>query len=132
MTHALVYGASVAWLVSVLPAKQEVHSLILSFIEKVWLGWLVCYPSLLSPIRRVHISDVTYNCIKDEFEVEEGNGQSRDDYLLEHKVKTYLITKAKNKNTNWKKIKVSRIKYLYVFLPLMYLFYLDLYLTRGS
>ncbi|KXJ15223.1 Adenylate cyclase type 3 [Exaiptasia diaphana] len=45
---------------------------------------------------RVHISDVTYNCIKDDFEVEEGDGQSRDDYLLEHKVKTYLITRPKN------------------------------------
>jgi len=61
--------------------------------------------------RRVHISDVTYNCIKDEFEVEEGNGQSRDDYLLEHKVKTYLITRSK-KNANWNQNKVGLINWL--------------------
>lgn len=46
----------------------------------------------------MHISDVTYNCIKDDFEVEEGDGQSRDDYLLEHKVKTYLITRPKSQS----------------------------------
>jgi len=62
---------------------------------------------MVSTTRRVHISDVTYSCIKDEFEVEEGNGPSRDDYLLEHKVKTHLITDTRKQPTQWNNDKVS-------------------------
>ncbi|XP_048590688.1 adenylate cyclase type 3 [Nematostella vectensis] len=44
---------------------------------------------------RVHISEPTLNSIKDYFEVEDGDGGSRDDYLADKKIKTYLITQAK-------------------------------------
>ena len=43
----------------------------------------------------MHISEFTYNLIKDSYEVEDGHGADRNDYLKEQNIKTYLITEAK-------------------------------------
>ncbi|KAI8123483.1 Adenylate cyclase type 2 [Lucilia cuprina] len=44
---------------------------------------------------RVHITKQTLQFLNDKFEVEEGNGGSRDTYLADHKIETYLIVPPK-------------------------------------
>uniref|UniRef100_A0A1A9WSS6 adenylate cyclase n=1 Tax=Glossina brevipalpis TaxID=37001 RepID=A0A1A9WSS6_9MUSC len=44
---------------------------------------------------RVHITKHTLQCLNDKFEVEEGDGSSRDSYLADHKIETYLIVPPK-------------------------------------
>ncbi|XP_075236866.1 adenylyl cyclase 78C isoform X2 [Lycorma delicatula] len=41
---------------------------------------------------RVHISKDTLKCLDGAYEVEPGNGDTRDNYLKEHEVETYLIS----------------------------------------
>lgn len=45
--------------------------------------------------RRVHISSVTLEHLKGSYKVEDGEGQSRDSYLKEHGVVTYLVINPK-------------------------------------
>lgn len=45
--------------------------------------------------RRVHITKATLLQLGDRFEVEPGNGQSRESYLADHKIETYLIVPPK-------------------------------------
>lgn len=52
--------------------------------------------SLIS--RRVHISSVTLEHLKGSYKVEPGDGQSRDSYLKEHGVVTYLVINPKVRN----------------------------------
>ncbi|KAL0271987.1 UNVERIFIED_CONTAM: hypothetical protein PYX00_005133 [Menopon gallinae] len=40
---------------------------------------------------RVHISKTTLECLRDAYEVEPGDGGSRDSYLKEHNIETFLI-----------------------------------------
>ncbi|KAG8264706.1 cAMP biosynthetic process, partial [Homalodisca vitripennis] len=40
---------------------------------------------------RVHISSATLECLQGAYEVEPGHGDTRDSYLKEHEVETYLI-----------------------------------------
>lgn len=49
----------------------------------------------LIPSRRVHISSVTLEHLKGSYKVEPGDGQSRDSYLKEHGVVTYLVINPK-------------------------------------
>ncbi|XP_043074188.1 adenylate cyclase type 2b isoform X3 [Puntigrus tetrazona] len=44
---------------------------------------------------RVHISSVTLEHLKGAYQVESGNGQSRDSYLKEHGIITYLVINPK-------------------------------------
>ncbi|XP_073843090.1 adenylate cyclase type 2-like isoform X2 [Musca autumnalis] len=44
---------------------------------------------------RVHITKQTLDFLNGKFEVEEGNGGSRDSYLADHKIETYLIVPPK-------------------------------------
>ncbi|XP_020716800.1 adenylate cyclase type 2 isoform X2 [Ceratitis capitata] len=44
---------------------------------------------------RVHITKQTLEFLDNKFEVEEGNGASRDSYLADHKIETYLIVPPK-------------------------------------
>lgn len=46
------------------------------------------------PFRRVHISQATLNCLNDAYEVEPGNGGSRDNHLNKLNVTTYLIKRT--------------------------------------
>ncbi|XP_043995200.1 adenylate cyclase type 2b isoform X3 [Gambusia affinis] len=46
-------------------------------------------------IKRVHISSVTLEHLKGSYKVEPGDGQSRDSYLKEHNVVTYLVINPK-------------------------------------
>ncbi|XP_062563434.1 adenylyl cyclase 78C [Armigeres subalbatus] len=43
---------------------------------------------------RVHISEATLNCLNDTYEVEPGNGASRDGHLKMMNIKTYLIKRT--------------------------------------
>lgn len=47
---------------------------------------------------KVHITGATLQHLDDQFQVEEGNGQTRDQYLSEHQVETYLIIPPKDKD----------------------------------
>ena len=55
---------------------------------------------LLSSPRRVHISSVTLEHLKGSYKVEPGEGQSRDFYLKEHGVITYLVINPKVRHEN--------------------------------
>lgn len=46
---------------------------------------------------RVHITKTTLDHLGDKFEVEPGGGASREAYLADHKVETYLIIPPKVK-----------------------------------
>ena len=41
--------------------------------------------------RRVHISEATRKALGDQFTLEHGNGQERDDYLKEKDIVTWLV-----------------------------------------
>lgn len=43
----------------------------------------------------MHITRTTLNHLGDKFKVEAGNGGSRDSYLADHKVETFLIVPPK-------------------------------------
>lgn len=45
--------------------------------------------------RRVHITKTTLDYLGDKFEVEPGNGASRETYLADHKIETFLIVPPK-------------------------------------
>lgn len=45
--------------------------------------------------RRVHITKATLDYLGDKFEVEPGGGASREPYLSDHKIETYLIIPPK-------------------------------------
>ncbi|XP_020630982.1 adenylate cyclase type 3-like [Orbicella faveolata] len=49
---------------------------------------------------RVHISESTYNCVKLDYEVEPGEGHTRNDFIKEQGIKTYLVVKKKNDGSN--------------------------------
>lgn len=48
--------------------------------------------------RRVHITKSTLDYLGDRFEVEPGGGASRESYLADHKVETFLIVPPKVSN----------------------------------
>lgn len=51
-----------------------------------------------TPFRRVHISEKTYERVQGLYEVEDGNGHLRNEYIKESGIKTYLIVgKIKSK-----------------------------------
>ncbi|XP_067844569.1 adenylate cyclase type 3 [Heptranchias perlo] len=45
---------------------------------------------------RVHISQITCNCLNGEFELEPGEGEKRNDYLREKGIETYLVVVPKS------------------------------------
>lgn len=45
--------------------------------------------------RRVHITKATLDYLGDKFEVEPGGGASRESYLADHKIETFLIVPPK-------------------------------------
>ncbi|XP_072899451.1 adenylate cyclase type 8 isoform X3 [Hemitrygon akajei] len=40
---------------------------------------------------RIHISKATLDCLNDDYEVEEGHGKERNEFLRKHNIETYLI-----------------------------------------
>lgn len=50
---------------------------------------------LLVLLSRVHISSVTLEHLNGAYKVEAGDGQSRDSYLKEHGIVTYLVINPK-------------------------------------
>ncbi|XP_044583203.1 adenylate cyclase type 2 isoform X1 [Cotesia glomerata] len=46
---------------------------------------------------RVHVTKATLDQLENRFEVEPGNGESRDSYLADHKIETFLIIPLKKK-----------------------------------
>uniref|UniRef100_A0A1B0D560 adenylate cyclase n=1 Tax=Phlebotomus papatasi TaxID=29031 RepID=A0A1B0D560_PHLPP len=53
---------------------------------------------------RVHITKATLDHLDDKFEVEPGNGASREAYLADHKVETFLIVPPKKSTTDLSKV----------------------------
>ncbi|PFX15541.1 Adenylate cyclase type 6 [Stylophora pistillata] len=49
---------------------------------------------------RVHISESTYNCVKLDYDVEPGEGHTRNDFIKEQGVKTFLIVRRKSEDGN--------------------------------
>lgn len=47
--------------------------------------------SLPHLVRRVHITEATLKHLNKAYEVEEGNGHTRDPYLKELNIRTYLV-----------------------------------------
>ena len=72
--------------------------------------------SLCSVHSRVHISESTYNCVKLDYEVEPGEGHSRNDFIKEQGIKTYLVVKKKNDGSN-NNTKLSSMSEVSVVLP---------------
>lgn len=69
---------------------------------------------------KVHITKQTLSYLNGKFEVEPGNGGSRDSYLYDHKVETYLIVPTK-KSYDLPRVeiqKISSIKETHSFLQL--------------
>ena len=46
--------------------------------------------------RRIHITEETLQFLDGDYEVEEGNGGERNQYLKEHNIKSYLIIPPDN------------------------------------
>lgn len=63
--------------------------------------------------RRVHISSVTLEYLKGSYKVEPGDGQSRDSYLKEHGVVTFLVINPKVRRTHQSQGHILEWKYLY-------------------
>lgn len=68
---------------------------------------ILCYPQpyqVVFPLiivfshSRVHISEPTYNCVKLDYDVEPGEGHTRNDFIKEQGVKTFLIVTRKNED----------------------------------
>lgn len=55
---------------------------------------VLCHVLFVLP-SRVHISSVTLEHLKGAYKVEAGDGQSRDSYLKEHGIVTYLVINPK-------------------------------------
>ncbi|PWA15433.1 hypothetical protein CCH79_00008542, partial [Gambusia affinis] len=68
---------------------------------------------------RVHISSVTLEHLKGSYKVEPGDGQSRDSYLKEHNVVTYLVInpKASGRCGRLSDVPLSRLTVLLAFTP---------------
>lgn len=67
----------------------------------VFLGNLCCFifgffclMILFLFYRRVHISDATLKCLNETYEVEPGDGCSRDNHLKMMNITTYLIKRT--------------------------------------
>lgn len=43
------------------------------------------------PFRRIHISKAALDCLNGDYEVEEGHGKDRNDFLRRHNIETFLI-----------------------------------------
>lgn len=46
---------------------------------------------MLCPHRRIHISKATLDCLNGDYNVEEGHGKERNEFLRKHNIETYLI-----------------------------------------
>lgn len=78
----------------------EYQLLIFVYYMILMLYLLILYNSHTLPFlvhSRVHITKQTLEFLQDKFEVEEGNGGSRDTYLADHKIESYLIVPPKVK-----------------------------------
>ena len=46
--------------------------------------------------RRIHITEETHNFLAGDYEVEDGKGGERHEYLREHNIKSYLVVPPDN------------------------------------
>ena len=49
---------------------------------------------------RIHITEAVYNQVKNDYQIEDGNGFERDRYLKDHKIKSYFIVPTGNRKPN--------------------------------
>ncbi|XP_073446446.1 adenylate cyclase type 8 isoform X2 [Dendrobates tinctorius] len=47
--------------------------------------------SMIKTIRRIHISKASLDCLNGDYNVEEGHGKERNEFLRKHNIETYLI-----------------------------------------
>lgn len=73
-------------------AREDVMFLVRVLLLKCSLS---LFHILLVLPSRVHISSVTLEHLKGAYKVEAGDGQSRDSYLKEHGIVTYLVINPK-------------------------------------
>ena len=83
---------------------------------RLFLQFTINNSSLCSVHSRVHISESTYNCVKLDYEVEPGEGHSRNDFIKEQGIKTYLVVKKKNDGSN-NNTKLSSMNEVSVVMP---------------
>ncbi len=57
------------------------------FVLDVWDETVVNF----DPLRRIHISKAALDCLNGDYEVEEGHGKDRNDFLRRHNIETFLI-----------------------------------------
>ncbi|KAG5670772.1 hypothetical protein PVAND_001012 [Polypedilum vanderplanki] len=57
---------------------------------------------------RVHITKTTLDYLGDKFDVEPGNGASRETYLADHKIETFLIVPPKKSNQELNKLPLQQ------------------------
>lgn len=67
----------------------------LTFFPFIFLILLTTITKTKNKTRRVHVTKATLEHLGDKFEVEPGFGSSREQYLADHKIETYLIIPPK-------------------------------------
>lgn len=79
-------------------ASKLSKNIVCACLQILWLSLCICISSIFSLIRlrfifhrRVHITKATLLQLGDKFEVEPGDGGSREGYLADHKIETFLI-----------------------------------------
>lgn len=60
---------------------------------------------MLRPLRRIHISRATLDCLGGVYETEVGHGQERSEFLRKHNVDTYLIRPAPREDAEPPKVR---------------------------
>lgn len=82
------------------------------------LSLSVLSSAFLSTLRRVHISSVTLEHLKGSYKVEPGDGPSRDSYLKDNGVVTYLVINPKvrshqpSQKPSVKNVNINKYRYL--------------------
>ena len=71
--------------------NESLYTYTLQCISSCMFWLCVCLLLLLLFVRRVHVSQSTFEQLGDTFDVEPGNGGLRDAYLEERNMKTYFI-----------------------------------------
>lgn len=84
---------------------------VLTVIGSIGNPLYILYTTACVLHRRVHISQSTMDSLHGEFELEQGNGGERCEYLLEKGIETYLVLVPNKKVTNELNGNVSKFQH---------------------